>query len=190
MTKTVSTCVVVLSLLVLTSCGMNIQQANVGAPPGTGFVTKSVKVDGETRNYSVFIPHAYSTAKRWPVIVFLHGVLEAGTNGTTCLGVGLGAHIAELLRMAETENVQISAVCDVFDKRARAAAQRRGRAVYRPSHGSLHHDCGRGGKMEVTPWGKAGRAGRPSSIPFFTLTLRLRQRPAVRRAVIFARRAR
>ncbi len=55
--------------------------------------------------------------------------LRAGIIG--CGIRGLGSHIHELLKMAETENVRITAVCDVFDKRAQAAAARTGAKPYR-----------------------------------------------------------
>lgn len=55
--------------------------------------------------------------------------LRAGVIG--CGIRGLGAHIATLLKMGEADNVQITAVCDVFDKRAQVAAQRTGAKPYR-----------------------------------------------------------
>jgi predicted dehydrogenase len=55
--------------------------------------------------------------------------LRAGVIG--CGIRGLGSHIADLLKMAEAENVTIAAVCDVFDKRAQAAAQRANAKPYR-----------------------------------------------------------
>jgi len=47
-----------------------------------------------------------------------------------CGGRGVGAHIATLLKMKETDNVQVNAVCDVFDKRAQQAAQLTGGRPY------------------------------------------------------------
>jgi predicted dehydrogenase len=55
--------------------------------------------------------------------------LRAGIIG--CGIRGMGSHIPELLKMAEPENIQIAAVCDVFDKRAHAAAVRTGAKPYR-----------------------------------------------------------
>ncbi|MBI4873640.1 MAG: Gfo/Idh/MocA family oxidoreductase [Acidobacteria bacterium] len=46
--------------------------------------------------------------------------LRAGVIG--CGIRGVGAHIATLLKMKEADNVEVSAVCDVFDKRAQHAA--------------------------------------------------------------------
>lgn len=43
---------------------------------------------------------------------------------------GVGAHINTLLKMKESDNVDITAVCDVFDKRAQQAAQLTGGRPY------------------------------------------------------------
>src|SRR5688572_26200933 len=45
--------------------------------------------DGPHR-YAVFVPPGYDAAKRWPVILFLHGAGERGTDGRKQLTVGLG----------------------------------------------------------------------------------------------------
>ncbi|MCC6264165.1 MAG: Gfo/Idh/MocA family oxidoreductase [Bryobacterales bacterium] len=44
---------------------------------------------------------------------------------------GVGAHIKTLLTMKESDNVTVNAVCDVFDKRARQAAEMTGGRAYR-----------------------------------------------------------
>ncbi len=43
---------------------------------------------------------------------------------------GVGAHISTLLKMKETDNVEVNAVCDVFDKRAQQAAAMTGAKPY------------------------------------------------------------
>ncbi len=47
-----------------------------------------------------------------------------------CGGRGVGAHIATLLKMKEADNVQVNAVCDVFDKRAQHASALTGGRAY------------------------------------------------------------
>jgi predicted peptidase len=64
-----------------------------GAPPGRGFQTRTVVVNGETKYYSVFIPWGYDARQKYPTIVFLHGVGEGGNNGTKNLTVGLAPAI-------------------------------------------------------------------------------------------------
>jgi predicted dehydrogenase len=44
---------------------------------------------------------------------------------------GVGAHVRTLLKMKEADNVEVAAVCDVFDKRAQQAAQMTGARAYR-----------------------------------------------------------
>ncbi len=44
---------------------------------------------------------------------------------------GVGAHIKTLLKMKESDNVTVNAVCDVFDKRAQQAAALTGGKAYR-----------------------------------------------------------
>lgn len=54
--------------------------------------------------------------------------LRAGIIG--CGIRGVGAHIATLLKMKETDNVEVAAVCDVFEKRAQHAASLTGAKAY------------------------------------------------------------
>ncbi len=49
------------------------------------------------------------------------------------------AHVRTLVRMREADNVEILAVCDVFDKRAEAAAQLTGATPYRDYRRVLDH---------------------------------------------------
>jgi predicted peptidase len=64
-------------------------------PKGTGFTVRSVKSGGEDHKYSVFVPRDYQPAKKYPTIVFLHGIGESGTDGVKCTTVGLGPAIAK-----------------------------------------------------------------------------------------------
>ncbi len=45
------------------------------------------------RAYQVFVPDGYAADRPWPLVVFLHGVGENGTDGEKHLTVGLPAHI-------------------------------------------------------------------------------------------------
>lgn len=46
-----------------------------------------------SHRYQVYVPVDYSRARRWPVILFLHGSGEQGTDGLLQTGVGLGEAI-------------------------------------------------------------------------------------------------
>jgi len=72
-----------------------MEQANANAKPNTGFMVKTVRVGNEDHKFGLFIPHQYDTQTRWPVIVFLHGLMEGGSDGTSCMNVGLGPAIAK-----------------------------------------------------------------------------------------------
>lgn len=59
----------------------------------TGFINKSMKVDGKDRDYVVYVPREYDPSKKWPLIVFLHGAGERGSDGLIQSDVGLGRAI-------------------------------------------------------------------------------------------------
>lgn len=65
-----------------------------GFPPNTGFFQKKITVDGKERSYYVFVPRNWRAGEKYPAIVFLHGVLEAGDSGKN-VGKGLGPHISK-----------------------------------------------------------------------------------------------
>lgn len=77
------------------SGGSTISRGNKGLATNRGFLVKSVEVDGTTHKYSVYIPREYATSRKWPAIVFLHGIGEAGRDGTKMLGVGLAPEIVD-----------------------------------------------------------------------------------------------
>ena len=55
-----------------------------------GFLLKSIKVDGgKNINYSIYIPQNYTPKTKMPLIIFLHGSGECGTNGIQQLVTGL-----------------------------------------------------------------------------------------------------
>ena len=63
-------------------------------PAGTGFVRREFQFDGKPRTLWVFLPKDYSREKKFPAVLFLHGLFEAG-DGEACLTGGLGPVIAE-----------------------------------------------------------------------------------------------
>jgi predicted peptidase len=57
----------------------------------TGFVNRLYKgADGTEAKYVVFVPHDYRGDRPYPLILFLHGAGEWGTDGKRQLTVGLG----------------------------------------------------------------------------------------------------
>ena len=60
----------------------------------TGFLDRTVTVSGTTHRYQVYVPAAYAgSTQRWPVILFLHGGGETGTDGLLQTSVGLPSAI-------------------------------------------------------------------------------------------------
>ena len=55
------------------------------------FRAREVVLEGTTYKYQIFVPPGYDASKRWPVILFLHGAGERGSDGEVQTQVGLGA---------------------------------------------------------------------------------------------------
>jgi predicted peptidase len=70
----------------------------VAAQQETGFLNRAVTIGGKPVRYQVYVPFDYTPAKNWPVILFLHGAGERGTDGLRQTQVGLGTAIRENAR--------------------------------------------------------------------------------------------
>ena len=64
-----------------------------GGEAKTGFVHRVLKTDDGDAKYVVFVPHDYKGDKPYPLILFLHGAGETGTDGKKQVKVGLGPAI-------------------------------------------------------------------------------------------------
>ena len=77
-------------------CGTGrVQRATAHYAPGTGFVRNDVEVGGRQHAVWVFVPRDYRPEQKYPAVLFLHGLFEAGGDGTRCLSAGLGPVIAK-----------------------------------------------------------------------------------------------
>jgi predicted peptidase len=76
-----------LALLCLLAACMSAPQRSVGE-----FVERSVDVDGSTYRYQVFVPSSAAGGKRPPVILFLHGSGERGSDNHKQVEVGIGSY--------------------------------------------------------------------------------------------------
>ena len=47
----------------------------------TGFLNRSVNINGNEYPYQVFVPEQWMSEQQWPVIFFLHGAGESGSDG-------------------------------------------------------------------------------------------------------------
>ena len=55
----------------------------------TGFLDRIISVGGATYRYQVFVPDDWSSKQKWPIILFLHGAGERGSDGLLQTDVGL-----------------------------------------------------------------------------------------------------
>lgn len=60
----------------------------------TGFLHRTVEVSGVSYKYQVFVPSDWTPGEKWPVILFLHGAGQRGSDGEEQTDEGL----PELLR--------------------------------------------------------------------------------------------
>lgn len=78
----------------LLSCFFFTAMAVAGAQAAeTGFLDRSVSIDGVTHHYQVYVPRNYSASTDWPAILFLHGAGERGADGLKQTQVGLARAI-------------------------------------------------------------------------------------------------
>ena len=61
----------------------------------TGFLDRTVSVQGQTYRYQVFVPAMWDARKKWPVILALHGAGERGSDGLLQTDVGFAHAIRE-----------------------------------------------------------------------------------------------
>ena len=57
----------------------------------TGFLHRNVAAGSATFPYMVYVPRDWTPTREWPVILFLHGAGERGSDGLRPTQVGLGA---------------------------------------------------------------------------------------------------
>jgi predicted peptidase len=85
-----------LSLACSVGCrGTSVARSTAHYRPGTGFVHNTVDLGGQSHSMWVFLPKDYDPARRYPTILFLHGLFEAGADGSGALSGGLGPVIAQ-----------------------------------------------------------------------------------------------
>jgi predicted peptidase len=59
----------------------------------TGFLDRTTRAGATTYRYVVYVPFDWTPPRVWPVILFLHGIGERGTDGLRQSEVGLGRAI-------------------------------------------------------------------------------------------------
>ena len=59
----------------------------------TGFLDRTITLEGVTYKYQVFVPEDWTPHQKWPVILALHGAGERGDDGALQTDVGIGTAI-------------------------------------------------------------------------------------------------
>jgi predicted peptidase len=59
----------------------------------TGFLDRTVTVQGVAYKYQVFLPEDWTPHQKWPIILALHGAGERGNDGVLQTDVGIGGAI-------------------------------------------------------------------------------------------------
>jgi poly(3-hydroxybutyrate) depolymerase len=59
----------------------------------TGFLNRSIAGGGEAYRYQVYVPADFTPARKWPVILFLHGAGARGDDGLLPTDHGIGTAI-------------------------------------------------------------------------------------------------
>lgn len=61
--------------------------------PDTGFLDRTLSLHNSNYKYQVFLPENWSSNKKWPIILFLHGAGERGSDGLIQTQVGMGTAV-------------------------------------------------------------------------------------------------
>ncbi len=57
----------------------------------TGFLDRTLTIGDHTYPYIVYVPRNYDASRAWPVILFLHGAGERGSDGIRATAIGVGS---------------------------------------------------------------------------------------------------
>ncbi len=82
-----------MSLLMLSFAAGTNTPETAPASVATGFLYKTVTYGGEAYPYCVYVPPDYTPERAWPVVLFLHGSGERGSDGFLQTEVGIGTAI-------------------------------------------------------------------------------------------------
>jgi predicted peptidase len=59
----------------------------------TGFLDRTITLQGVTYKYQVYVPAEWTPHQKWPIVLFLHGAGERGDDGIQQTDVGIGTAI-------------------------------------------------------------------------------------------------
>lgn len=81
-------------LAVLVVC-LAVAPVSVARSKQTGFLDRTLSLHGVTYRYQVFVPENWTPRQKWPLILFLHGYGERGSDGLLQTDVGLAHAIRQ-----------------------------------------------------------------------------------------------
>lgn len=76
--------------MLATLLALGLPPAGLGQEAKPTFHDRSVRVGEASHAYKVYVPPGFDPGRTWPVILFLHGRGESGTDGVQQTEVGLG----------------------------------------------------------------------------------------------------
>jgi predicted peptidase len=79
--------------LILVAILAALPKSGVAQGGETGFLNRSLEDQGTPRHYQVFVPRSYDPTQEWPVVLFLHGGAQQGTDGYRPTRSGIGEAI-------------------------------------------------------------------------------------------------
>ena len=59
----------------------------------TGFLDRTLSLNNAAYKYQVFLPEDWSSNKKWPIILFLHGAGERGSDGLLQTQLGMATAV-------------------------------------------------------------------------------------------------
>ncbi|HEX7422237.1 MAG TPA: prolyl oligopeptidase family serine peptidase [Thermoanaerobaculia bacterium] len=77
----------------IVGCALLVVSCRTMPPQETGFLIRTVTVHGNAYPYSVYVPRNFDRSHKWPVILFLHGSGERGSDGLRSTQIGAAAAI-------------------------------------------------------------------------------------------------
>ena len=79
--------------LLLVALALTLGSPSFARKHETGFLDRSLSLHGAIYKYQVFVPDNWSSNQKWPMILFLHGAGERGTDGLIQTQVGIATAI-------------------------------------------------------------------------------------------------
>ncbi len=80
-------------VLALAAASVGCASAACGRLEERGFLFRELGVGGRVYPYAVYVPRGYDPARPWPLVLFLHGRGESGTDGVRPIVQGIGTAI-------------------------------------------------------------------------------------------------